>query len=1345
MEDAADWRTQVQPDSRHRIVTKILETLERQVPISGPDVLVELNKVAVRLEDTIFTIATSQTDYLRKISLKMLAMETKSQTNGVANSLPLNTGGGSQNPQDPASHRMPSQVRNPGQSEIPLENQYEARQQLLSQNIQKNIGNSGIHESVEFSSALPSGDSLNQSLMPNAVNQGSNIQSGVAQNSSGNVVGQGGVASYMFANSTRQLQGCQPPQQTGSQQQQSQNSQQLQQHFLKQKPPLQQLQGDIPSSTMQSHMQQQQQNPMQLTQLQSTQQPCMQMSFGLHPSLSTLQQTHPSVMQSSSGLQQNPQFDVAQSTASVLQHHPQSVLRQPHQQFQQSMHQQAPVLYQQQVLPSQQHPQQKINASNLQQHPQQKINSPNLQQHQLIGQQNNVSDMQQQQQGSLNQQNNVTNLPQYLLGNQQQLCQQSNMSGLQKQQQQPIYTMHQQGGKVQQQQYAQLSTNMLQIQGKHAQSHPAQQQLMSQHPSQTLQMHQQLGMQHQPNSLQRDMQQRIQTSGGSMLNHQSLLDQKQVFHSQRPPPEASSKEWQTSVVPAITGNTAAAGNAVDVQEEVYQTIKSMREKYLPDLCHMHQKIAQKRQQHDSLPHPPKSEQTERLKIFKNMLDKMIGFLNLPKSSMIPGLKDKLASYEKQILNILNSNRSWNPGLLQQQIQPTGGHTLSIQQQQQQQQQQHQVPSSTSIDVAITGNATATGNVVDQQKEVYQTIKSMREKYLPELSDMHQRISQKCQQHDSLPRPPKCEQHERLRIFKNMLDKMIGFLNLPKSFMIPSLKDKLASYEKQILNILNTNRPRKSDPLQQQIQPTGDHPLSIQQQQQQQQRQLQQQQQQQLQEEEQPQQQQLQQQNQQQQQQQQQIQSQNPLLKQYENLINSHMQPTDLQNSVLSTQPTAMTSMNHGSLPPNHVGVTTAQSNLLNSLQPGSIMMLGQGDNSVSLQLVCVGATLQYQSAGNALQQGNLNTMSQSTVNGLQSNVNSLQMNPDMLQQHPHLNQQLQQQQRQMHLHNQEQQQFQQLVHQSQKPQRSAQLQGHQISQLQQMREDLKFRQGMDYKEGMSEQHLPAAGLRAPYNHQVKLGSSFPISSPQMLSVASPQLSQHSPQIDQQSLSSSLTKTGTPLQSANPPLIVPSPSTSLAASLIPGDPEKQTSGVSSLSNAVNVGEVHGSASLGQVQSVAIDTPGISASPLLAELTGPDGNQVTSSTVTKPSATEQPLECPLKEVKSMSPKAFCASANDFGSVISMIDKISGSAPGIGSEASVGEDLATMTESHTQARNFIQQDGSLATKKMKRHTTGVPLNAMSSAGSMNDSFKQVVTMELSDVESTATSRMKRPRVEV
>ncbi|KAI3872338.1 hypothetical protein MKX03_019605 [Papaver bracteatum] len=842
MEDAADWRTQVQPDSRLRVVTMIMEILKRQLPISGPEGLVELNRIAVRSEENMFNAATSEMDYLQKVSLKMVTMEIESQTNGVANSLPLNTGG---NPQDPASHSMQSQVRNPGQSQIPLANQSQARQQLLSQNIQNTIGNFGIQEPVASSSALPSNASLTQSSMPNAVNQGSNMQSGTIHNSSGNLVGQGGLASNMFVNSTRQE--WQLPQQIGSQQQ-SQSSpqflhqqQQLQQHLLKKQ---QQQRGNIPSSIMQSHMQQQQprqqqENPMQSTQLLSSQHPHMQMSSGLQPSQSTLKRAQPSVMQSSSGLQQKPQCSIAQSTANVLQQNPQSVLRQPQRQSQQSMRQQAPDLHQKHhtIFPSQQQPQQQINA-------------PNLQQYQLFGKQNNISDMhqqQQQQQGLLNQQNDVVNMQQHLIGNnvpyQQQLGQQSNMSGLQKQQQQAMHTVHQQRGYMQKQQNAQLSTNLLQIQEQNAESQPAQQQLMSQHPSQTTQMHQQLGLLQQPNSLQTDMQQEIETSAGSMLNHRSLLDQKQVFHSQRPPPEDSS-----SIDAAITGNATTTGNVVNVQEEVYQKIKSMREKYLPDLSDMHQKISQKCRQHDSLSQPPMSEQIEKLKIFKNMLDKMARFLNLPKCSAMPSLKDKLASYEKQILYVLNWNRTRKPG---------------------------------------------PGNVVDVQEEVYQ-------------------------------------------------------------------------------------------------------------------------------------------------------------------------------------------------------------------------------------------------------------------------------------------------------------------------------------------------------------------------------------------------------------------------------------------------------------------KVHNNASLGQVQSLASDTPGIPASPLLAEFTGSNGHQVTSSTITEPSVTDQPLERLLKAVKSMSPEAFSASISDIAEVTSMIDRIPGAAPCNGSKAVVGEDLVAMKKCRIQARNFIQQDGSSATKKMRCHTIAVPLNAVSSAGSVNDSFKQFVSMELSDLESTGTSRMNRPRVE-
>lgn len=85
--DSGDWRHRLQVDSRQRIVNKIMETLKRHLPFSGPEGLQELEKIAVRFEEKIYTAATSQSDYLRKISLKMLTMETK---NPMPNSLQSN-------------------------------------------------------------------------------------------------------------------------------------------------------------------------------------------------------------------------------------------------------------------------------------------------------------------------------------------------------------------------------------------------------------------------------------------------------------------------------------------------------------------------------------------------------------------------------------------------------------------------------------------------------------------------------------------------------------------------------------------------------------------------------------------------------------------------------------------------------------------------------------------------------------------------------------------------------------------------------------------------------------------------------------------------------------------------------------------------------------------------------------------------------------------------------------------------------------------------------------------------------------------------------------------------------
>ncbi|PSS19134.1 Mediator of RNA polymerase II transcription subunit 15a like [Actinidia chinensis var. chinensis] len=97
--DTGDWRAQLQPDSRQRIVNKIMDTLKRHLPFSGEEGLQELKKIAARFEEKTYTSSTSQPDYLRKISLKMMTMENKSQ-NTTANSLLSSSANNSENPTD---------------------------------------------------------------------------------------------------------------------------------------------------------------------------------------------------------------------------------------------------------------------------------------------------------------------------------------------------------------------------------------------------------------------------------------------------------------------------------------------------------------------------------------------------------------------------------------------------------------------------------------------------------------------------------------------------------------------------------------------------------------------------------------------------------------------------------------------------------------------------------------------------------------------------------------------------------------------------------------------------------------------------------------------------------------------------------------------------------------------------------------------------------------------------------------------------------------------------------------------------------------------------------------------
>ncbi|KAL5707776.1 hypothetical protein ACHQM5_018637 [Ranunculus cassubicifolius] len=84
-----DWKLQLQPGLRGRMIQRIMDTLIRHLPVTVPEGILELSKIAVRIDEKVYASAVSKPDYFRKISLKMLTMEsTQNNNNGVANPLP---------------------------------------------------------------------------------------------------------------------------------------------------------------------------------------------------------------------------------------------------------------------------------------------------------------------------------------------------------------------------------------------------------------------------------------------------------------------------------------------------------------------------------------------------------------------------------------------------------------------------------------------------------------------------------------------------------------------------------------------------------------------------------------------------------------------------------------------------------------------------------------------------------------------------------------------------------------------------------------------------------------------------------------------------------------------------------------------------------------------------------------------------------------------------------------------------------------------------------------------------------------------------------------------------------
>ncbi|GJY22499.1 hypothetical protein Tco_0396157 [Tanacetum coccineum] len=475
--------------------------------------------------------------------------------------------------------------------------------QFTKQSIHSDVASPGVQDSAGVSSTLPPGSGISQSTMPNIPGQNSSLQN--IQNISG--IPQNGVGNSMGHGVSPNKFASQrqiPGRQQPAPQQQQQQSQNLQ-NF---QPQLQQIVKQQPqqnnsTTSMQSHIQQQHQNMLQSGHFQASQKSVLQPSMLQPSSLSTGRQN--------------------QSAQPVIQNHPQSVLRQ------QQQAQSSPMCHQN--------------------------SSTNLHLNKLIGQSGSFSELQQQQHPRLmGQQKNILSSQQHSVGQHNNfsihhlhLGSQSSSVGQQRQQNQlhgnPTMLNNQQSSLLLQSKVAAPQQNQP-VQGQRSQLELKQQIVPK---TQSGQLPHQLTMKPKPNMLQRDMQ--------SIVFQQKNADQQKLSQQQRAMPEASSNST------AQTGNP----NAGDRQEEVYQKLQIMKDKYMPLMKDLYLKFKGRLQHYDSLSPKPTGEQVERMKQFIKQLEHCMRIMLVSKNKISPDLIEKVDAFEKQILQLINSQKQ-KPGVTLQQ-------------------------------------------------------------------------------------------------------------------------------------------------------------------------------------------------------------------------------------------------------------------------------------------------------------------------------------------------------------------------------------------------------------------------------------------------------------------------------------------------------------------------------------------------------------------------------------------------------------------------------------------------------------------------------------------------------
>ncbi|XP_056853045.1 probable mediator of RNA polymerase II transcription subunit 15c isoform X2 [Raphanus sativus] len=121
----------------------------------------------------------------------------------------------------------------------------------------------------------------------------------------------------------------------------------------------------------------------------------------------------------------------------------------------------------------------------------------------------------------------------------------------------------------------------------------------------------------------------------------------------------------------------------------------------------------------------------------------------------------------------------------------------------------------------SAGTTANANGEDWQEETYQKIKALKEKYLPLLSTLLQKLSEKLGEVDSLPQQKM--QHEpiqKLKEGKLTLELIIMYLNVGRDSISESHRDKFSLYEEQVLRFTKNQHTVTRSPMQHQQSPSG---------------------------------------------------------------------------------------------------------------------------------------------------------------------------------------------------------------------------------------------------------------------------------------------------------------------------------------------------------------------------------------------------------------------------------------------------------------------------------------------------------------------------------------------